>query len=141
MKQRFNSVQFFKCNDLVTENSLFVSLIDFRLSKLYHYITKVHFSTHSSKSQSHFYVFTCSIIPSENRFFITSQKKSQVTFRIPALTTISRNQKLIMQSIYKKNNYKMESFVTNHFSWIYSLSLILKYLSTSVIIHLSFFCH
>ena len=50
MNQHFNSVHFFKCNDLVTENCLFVSLIDFRLSKLYHYITKVHFFTHSSKS-------------------------------------------------------------------------------------------
>lgn len=43
MNQHFNSVQFFKCNDLVTENCLFVSLIDFRLSKLYHYITKITF--------------------------------------------------------------------------------------------------
>ena len=42
-------VQFFKCNDLVTENCLFVSLIDFRLSKLYHYITKVHFPIYNSK--------------------------------------------------------------------------------------------
>ena len=58
MNQRFNSVQFFKCNDLVTENCLFVSLIDFRLSKLYHYITNVHFLNYSSKSQSHFYVFS-----------------------------------------------------------------------------------
>ena len=41
MNQHFNSVQFFKCNDLVTENCLFVSLIDFRLSKLYHYYTKL----------------------------------------------------------------------------------------------------
>jgi hypothetical protein len=72
MNQHFNSVQFFKCNDLVTENCLFVSLIDFRLSKLYHYITKLHFPTQSSKSQSHFYVFTYSIIPSENRFCPTS---------------------------------------------------------------------
>ena len=39
----------FKCNDLVTENCLFVSLIDFRLSKLYHYITKVHFPVYNSK--------------------------------------------------------------------------------------------
>lgn len=70
MNQRFNSVQFFKCNDLVTENCLFVSLIDFHLSKLYHYITNVHFSAHNSKSQSHFNVFTYSIITSENRFFI-----------------------------------------------------------------------
>lgn len=43
MNQHFNSVHFFKCNDLVTENCLFVSLIDFRLSKLYHYITKITF--------------------------------------------------------------------------------------------------
>lgn len=49
MNQHFNSVQFFKCNDLVTENCLFVSLIDFRLSKLYHYITKVHFPVYNSK--------------------------------------------------------------------------------------------
>ena len=41
MNQHFNSVQFFKCNDLVTENCLFVSLIDFHLSKLYHYSTKI----------------------------------------------------------------------------------------------------
>ena len=92
MNQHFNSVQFFKCNDLVTENCLFVSLIDFRLSKLYHYITKVHFFAHSSKSQSHLMFLLYSIITSENRFFITFQKKPQVTVRISALTTISRNQ-------------------------------------------------
>ncbi len=34
MNQYFNSDQFFKCNDLVTENCLFVSLIDFHLSTL-----------------------------------------------------------------------------------------------------------
>ena len=43
MNQYFNSVHFFKCNDLVTENCLFVSLIDFRLSMSYHYNTKITF--------------------------------------------------------------------------------------------------
>ena len=57
MNQHFNSVQFFKCNDLVTENCLFVSFIDFRLSKLYHYITKIHFPVHNSKSYFLFYAF------------------------------------------------------------------------------------
>ena len=57
MNQHFNSVQFFKCNDLVTENCLFVSLIDLRLSKLYHYITKIHFPVHNSKSYFLFYAF------------------------------------------------------------------------------------
>lgn len=49
MNQHFNSAHFFKCNDLLTENCLFVSLIDFRLSKLHHYITNVHFPVYNSK--------------------------------------------------------------------------------------------
>ena len=43
MNQHFNSVQFFKCNDLVTENCLFVSLTDSHLSMPYHYNTKITF--------------------------------------------------------------------------------------------------
>lgn len=34
MNQYFNSAQFFKCNNLVTENCIFVSFIDFHLSIL-----------------------------------------------------------------------------------------------------------
>ena len=43
INQHFNSVQFFKCNDLVTENCLLLSSIDFQLSMLHHYFTKIHY--------------------------------------------------------------------------------------------------
>ena len=41
MNQRSNSVQFFKCNDLVTEKCLFLSFTDSHLSMPYHYATKI----------------------------------------------------------------------------------------------------
>ena len=114
MNQRFNSVQFFKCNDLVTENCLFVSLIDFRLSKLYHYITKVHFLlivpnhslilcftlfyNHFWKPLLHYFleeaISNCSYIHINNYFLELGYKKTLLV-------------ELIMQIIYKNNDRKV----------------------------------
>ena len=55
-----------------------MSPIDFHLSMPYHYITKVHFPAHSSKSLFLFYVFLYSLLKTAFAFSMMILKPSKL---------------------------------------------------------------